>query len=243
MGGMLGLVLAGGTIWLALRDWPARSAADWSAAFAVWMLGWLFGPVLSGGGDETLRPEYFTLLPSRRAGWPPGCSLGVRRRRPGRSAWWPSPRLIVVASPGRRCCCPARGAGGLPPTAVRCARLSVRHARSARLMRAQIGAVGRGDRGGILALAQPGWVLGPSIQYALTAGFPENVSGWVRGLPSGWGLVAVEAAGRGDWLRPCRACRTRGTQRAGCSVGPRCWSAGKATGDQAGRCVAAPPRS
>jgi ABC-2 type transport system permease protein len=38
-----------------------------SALFAVWTLGWLFGPIMTGGGDETLRPENFALLPIRRA--------------------------------------------------------------------------------------------------------------------------------------------------------------------------------
>ena len=37
-----------------------------SAFFAVWTLGWLLGPILTGGGDETLRPENFALLPIRR---------------------------------------------------------------------------------------------------------------------------------------------------------------------------------
>jgi len=36
-----------------------------SALFAVWTLGWLCGPILTGGGDETLRPENFALLPIR----------------------------------------------------------------------------------------------------------------------------------------------------------------------------------
>ncbi len=34
-----------------------------AALFAVWALGWVVGPVLTGGGDETLRPENFALLP------------------------------------------------------------------------------------------------------------------------------------------------------------------------------------
>ncbi|TDE54557.1 hypothetical protein E1295_14910 [Nonomuraea mesophila] len=35
------------------------------------MLGWIIGPVFSGGGDETLRPEFFSLVglpPARLAG-------------------------------------------------------------------------------------------------------------------------------------------------------------------------------
>lgn len=35
----------------------------------------------------------------------------------------------------------------------------------------------------------------------LTDGLPPLMSGIVRALPSGWGLLAVEAAGRADWLK------------------------------------------
>ncbi|MEV4134012.1 hypothetical protein AB0J72_17810 [Dactylosporangium sp. NPDC049742] len=62
-GALLGAVLAAGTIYLAFLD------ADLLAAgYAVWMLGWMLGPVFMGGGDETVRPEYFALLglPRRR---------------------------------------------------------------------------------------------------------------------------------------------------------------------------------
>lgn len=34
-----------------------------AAVFAVWALGWIVGSLLTGGGDETLRPEHFALLP------------------------------------------------------------------------------------------------------------------------------------------------------------------------------------
>ena len=58
-GGFVGLVLAGGTIWIA-----ARGDSDaLVVALAVWMLGWIIGPMFSGGGDETLKPEYFSMLP------------------------------------------------------------------------------------------------------------------------------------------------------------------------------------
>jgi ABC-2 type transport system permease protein len=69
------------------------------------------------------------------------------------------------------------------------------------LMRAKLGAVlAAVISGGILALTHTGWVLKPTIEYALTSGFPGNLADWVRRLPSGWGIVAVEAAGRGDRL-------------------------------------------
>jgi outer membrane protein assembly factor BamB len=41
------------------------------ALLAAWMLGWIFLPLFSGGGDETLRPEFFSMLPvpPRRIAW------------------------------------------------------------------------------------------------------------------------------------------------------------------------------
>lgn len=58
-GAFLGLVLAAGTIWVATLGNTDLVAV----AVAVWMLGWVVGPLFAGGGDETLRPEYFTMLP------------------------------------------------------------------------------------------------------------------------------------------------------------------------------------
>lgn len=60
-GGLVGLGLAGATIWTALGD------ADLVAVtLGLWALGWIVGPLFAGGGDESLRPEYFTMLPLRR---------------------------------------------------------------------------------------------------------------------------------------------------------------------------------
>ncbi|WP_433418462.1 hypothetical protein ACQP1V_02605 [Microtetraspora malaysiensis] len=62
-GAALGVLSALGTVYLAFVD-PDLLAAG----YAVWLLGWLLGPLFMGGGDETLRPEYFSLLglPPRR---------------------------------------------------------------------------------------------------------------------------------------------------------------------------------
>ena len=202
-GGVLGLVLAGGTIWLAGHDWPVDglSLDLVGAAFAIWTVGWLFGPVLFGGGDETLRPEHLALLPipPRRltigllaatfVGVAPAVSLVAFTA------------LIVAALPvGGAAVLIAVPAVVLQLVFVVLASRFVTAALST-LMRAKIGAVVAAViSGGILALTHTGWVLKPTIAQALTAGFPDDLADWVRRLPSGWGVVAVEAAGRGDWL-------------------------------------------
>nr|BFE63927.1 transporter [Dactylosporangium thailandense] len=56
-GATIGVVLAAGTAYLGYLS-PDYLAAG----LAVWLLGWMLGPVFMGGGDETLRPEYFAML-------------------------------------------------------------------------------------------------------------------------------------------------------------------------------------
>ncbi|MGG5741789.1 MULTISPECIES: hypothetical protein [Bacillus cereus group] len=64
MGGLFGLLLAIGTV-LLFSFYPTDPAAPKDIlyiVFAVWTIGWIMGPMLTGG-DGTLRPEYFMLLP------------------------------------------------------------------------------------------------------------------------------------------------------------------------------------
>ncbi|MFC7533511.1 hypothetical protein [Actinoplanes sp. GCM10030250] len=201
-GGVLGLALAGGTIWLAVHDWPVGSLPlDLAGAvFALWTVGWLFGPVLFGGGDETLRPEHFALLPiaPRRltGGLLATAFLGVA---PVVSLVAFSALIVAARPSGAAAVLVALSAVPLQLLFVVLASRVVTAALST-LMRAKIGAVlAAVISGGVLALTHTGWVLKPTISYALTAGFPPMLADWVRRLPSGWGIVAVEAAGRGDW--------------------------------------------
>ncbi len=201
-GGLAGLVLAGGTIWLAAHAWPvAGLSLDLvGAAFAIWVVGWLFGPVLFGGGGETLRPEHLALLPFKprklAAGLLATAFVGVA----------PAVSLIAFAAL-------VVAAWPLGGTALLTAVLAValqllfvvlasRFASAAlgQLMRSKLGAIlAAVISGGILAVTHTGWMLKPTIQAALTEGFPGYLHDWVRRLPSGWGAVAVESAQRGDW--------------------------------------------
>ncbi|HDX9577899.1 TPA: hypothetical protein ROX88_001408 [Bacillus pseudomycoides] len=62
MGGLLGLLLAIGTILLFALANSTISKDILYIVFAAWTFGWIMGPILTGG-DGTLRPEYFMLLP------------------------------------------------------------------------------------------------------------------------------------------------------------------------------------
>ncbi|GGL43545.1 hypothetical protein [Planomonospora parontospora] len=195
MGGVLGLVLAGGTLYAAFQSGDLLAAA-----YAVWMLGWIFGPVFAGGGDETLRPEYFTSLglPPRRlatgllvsafVGVAPAISLlalsglvvfGVRQ----------GPAAVPVALPAM-----------LLQLAVFVLLSRVAVAVMGLALRSRAGAVGAGlVNGAILAALGQGWVF--AVALGQTGGIPAGASAAVRYLPSGWGLAAVEAAGTGAWGR------------------------------------------
>ncbi|MCD0452967.1 hypothetical protein LO762_27860 [Actinocorallia sp. API 0066] len=57
-GVFLGAVLAAGTLFVAVT----ADAPLLAAVYALWMAGWILGPVAMGGGDETLKPEHFAML-------------------------------------------------------------------------------------------------------------------------------------------------------------------------------------
>ncbi|GAA3020557.1 hypothetical protein [Streptosporangium longisporum] len=195
MGALLGLTLAAGTIIAAL------SGADLLVAvYAVWMLGWVLGPVFAGGGDETLRPEYFTLLglrPRRLAsGLLMAAFVGV------------APAISLLALTGLAVLGARQGVVAalvsLPAMLLQLAvfvllsRVAV--AVLGLALRSRVGAIGAGLANGvILAFLGQIWVV--FVVLGETDGIPPVVTDLARRLPSGWGTVAVEAAGSADWPR------------------------------------------
>ncbi|WP_405139270.1 hypothetical protein OG589_22680 [Sphaerisporangium sp. NBC_01403] len=199
MGALSGLVLAAGTIFLAF------SGADLLAAtYAVWMLGWVFGPTFSGGGDETLRPEYFTLLglPPRRlaSGLLVSAFVGV------------APAISLLALTGLAVFGVQLGVAAalvsIPALLLQLvvfvllSRVAV--AVLGLALRSRVGAIGAGLTNGlILAFLGQIWVVFVALGEA--GGIPPVVTTLARYLPSGWGLVAVEAAASADWVRAAGA--------------------------------------
>lgn len=203
LGGVAGLTLAAGTVWLAGRSWPVASLPlDLvAAAFALWVVGWLFGPVVFGGGDETLRPEHLSLLPLRPRALATGLIAAAFVGVAPVVSLVAFTALIVAAAP--------LGPGVVAVAAVAVVVQLVFVVVASRFVTGALGQLMRSKAGavlaatisaGILALTHTGWVLKPTVEAALTSGFPAYLATWARALPSGWGVVAVEAAGRGDWL-------------------------------------------
>lgn len=203
IGAIIGLgVAAAGVLIAAFHPGGTTVGTDIaSALFAVWTLGWLFGPVLTGGGDETLRPENFALLPIR----PRRLATGLL----GAALVGVAPAvslvlfgsLLAVAIPA-----------GFATAIVGVVAVAAQLALAVLLSRVVIGALGallgtrRGRDLGVLlgALVGLGYLparaafeeLGPIITGQSSPAFTAVL----RGLPSGWGPNAVAAAAGGAWL-------------------------------------------
>lgn len=199
---LLGLTLAGFTIWLALHHFrlPLISTDLLAVALAVWALGWALGPVLFGGGVEALRPEHFSLLPIPPRRLATGL-LGAAFVGIG-----PAVTLVALAAVvvhGARL-----GAG---PALVAVLVLPLQLALFVLLSRVVTAVFGAALRtwfgsalaaafsAGVMALFAAGWALSPAVVLVLYIGLPPGLHATALAVPSGWGLAAVDAAGRGDW--------------------------------------------
>ncbi|MER5640768.1 hypothetical protein ABT095_27940 [Kitasatospora sp. NPDC002227] len=195
------LFLAGSSFVTGLVHYARPGAgADVLATLSFgWLLGWVTGPVLAGD-DSTLRLDYFKLLPipARKLANAMlgaafanvslvfsliafggliayGAQSGVAGALVGVLAVLLQLVLAVVAS--------TVAIGVMGPT------ISSRRGRDFGSMLVALVITG-------LSLAS---ALVPFIAKKLTSGQSPVLSHLVRLLPSGWGSVAVDAAGRGDW--------------------------------------------
>ncbi|GAA4605717.1 hypothetical protein GCM10023107_73130 [Actinoplanes octamycinicus] len=203
IGAVFGLLLAAATVWLTFLDLSGeRVLGDLLACvFLMWTLGWLIGPVW--GGSAVLRADHFTLLPVPRR----KLALG----------------LLGAAFVGITTAVTALGFAALVtygarqglaaalvavPSAVLQLVFVVLLSRVAYALFGMVAAsrVGAAITGllfaAMLVLVQSGWMIAVAIRYSdiLDTGFSATTSGTLRAIPSSWGIVAVDAAARGDWL-------------------------------------------
>lgn len=203
IGGVVGLIAAViGVVLMAGHDGGLTVGTDIaSAMFAVWVLGWLFGPILTGGGDETLRPENFALLPVR----PHQLAVGLL----GASLVGVSPLVTLVLFSGLiLVAIPA----GLLTAVVAVVAVAAQLALAVLLSRVVIAGIGavlgsrRGKDLGVLLGALVGLAylparlvfeqLGPIVVGQSSPALTTTL----HVLPSGWGPNAVAAAAAHDWL-------------------------------------------
>ncbi|MFE3500893.1 hypothetical protein [Kitasatospora sp. NPDC059160] len=201
-GGVCGGLVAVGTALLGLVDFPAPEAGVGTIALVllVWTVGWAVGPTLTGG-DPTLRLSYFALVPQP----PRRLALGLLAA----SFVGVTPAVALVAFAVLVVF--GAGLGPLPAlVAVPAMLLQLLFV----VVLAKLGVQGLGR----VARSRLGWELS-ALLVGLVCGFLNT--GWfgiafffkllgghwaptigtvVRVLPSGWSVVAVDAARRSDWV-------------------------------------------
>jgi ABC-2 type transport system permease protein len=182
----LGLILAFATIAVAVL-WPAYLPVT----LAVWLSGWIFGPILIGGGSEALRPEYFAMLPAT-PGRTAAALLAGAFAGPA-----PAVNLIALLS------LPVYGwrfgpAGVLIGLAAAVTTL-IAMLMISRVIVALIGLFVRSRAtaaavgvvtGTAIGLCTNGWALAVAVGGTDAAAWSQVL---VRVLPSGWGVAAIEA--------------------------------------------------
>lgn len=189
--GIVGLLLAAGTV-VACAVSPDLGAT----LLGVWMLGWVVGPLVTGG-DEPLRAEHFTSTGLSR--WRLGWALLVSSLVGVAPAVTAVAVLGVVAAGVRGGALPALlavvAAAAQLGVLVATSRLAVSVA--GLLLRYRVGAVLAGAVTGLaLALPAQGWAL---VAAFVARDADAGLSAVTRAVPSGWGVLAAEAAGRGEW--------------------------------------------
>ena len=197
-GAVFGLLAAFVTILAAVAD-SGHSGDVLAAVYLLWTVGWLFAPVLTGGGDETLRPDHFALLPLRPRQLATGLLGAAFVGVPAVVTFLAFTGLVLYAD----------GAAAVAVALVMVFLQLVFVVLLSRVVMAGLGAVLRSRRGrdlGVVLAALvglSGWFVQSalnSVGPALAEGRSPTFSTVLRAVPSGWGTVAVDAAARGDWL-------------------------------------------
>lgn len=206
IGGTIGVTLALGTIALGTRSFAHDALAGdlMAAAFAAWLFGWLVAAIFTGGSDDTLRPEFFTMLP-----------VSPRRLAAsllGAAVVGVAPLVTLVAFTGLVVYAARFGVGSalvaIPAVLLELAFVIL----AARVVIGILGVVIHSRLSAALAacanallavIGAQGWVVIVAViveaERMANEGLPATVSTALRAIPSGWGVVAVDAAGRGDW--------------------------------------------
>lgn len=202
-GALVGLAAGGVSLFLVVLGYQhgvSVGGTVTAAMMLLWTIGWLIGPIIMGGGDETLRPENFALLPLS----PNKLAFGLL----GASIAGVPPVATVIAFLGL-----VVGSLwlGVLPAIVAVLTTVLALGFTVLLSRVVVGALGavlgsrRGKDLGVLLAALAGLSYLP-LRYAGQALAPviiqnnPELAGPLRWLPTGWAPAAVEGAATGNWL-------------------------------------------
>jgi len=175
-GGIVGLLLAAGSLRIALLDaaLPAAGGDLLALVLGVWTLGWVLGPVLLGGASP-LRADHLRLLPIP----PSRLALGLL----GAAFVGVAPAVTALAFAGLILYAVRLGPG---PTLVAVPAMLLQLVVALLLSRLAIALVGAGARsrlggvltglttGAMLVVAQSGWMVIVAVDQSgvLATGFP-----------------------------------------------------------------------
>jgi ABC-2 type transport system permease protein len=200
---MFGLAAVAATIWLSTTS----AAADLLALmFGLWGVGWALGPVLFTGEDSTLRPEHFRTLPLTTR----QLALGLLG-----ASFVGAPAVISAAAAislvvlGSRLS-PAAVVTAVPALLLQVAFFVVLSRVVTSVLRAVIrsqlsAAISGLLIGAVMAFFISGWSVFAAVGDLFATGLPARAATVARLLPTGWALVAVEAAGSGSWMTAAAA--------------------------------------
>ena len=188
--------------------------------YALWLLGWVVGPVWAGA--PVLRAEHFALLPVPRLRLATGL-LGA--------AFAGITTLVTLLAFTSLVIFAARL--GVAAVLIAVPAMILQLALVVLLSRVAAAGFGSASKGrtgaaliglmvaGLLVLSQSGWMVFVAIQSwgMLSTGPPPVLVTLTRALPSGWGLTAVESAARSDWLPAAGALAWPGRRDRGLAAG------------------------
>ncbi|MFU8875740.1 hypothetical protein [Micromonospora sp. SL4-19] len=202
-GAIFGLLFATATIWLTFVDIakPGVLGDLLACVWAMWMLGWVVGPLW--GGSAVLRADHFALLPLPRrklaVGLLGAAFVGIT------TAVTALAFLSLITYAAHLGVVPALiavpAAAGELVFVVLLSRVA--YALFGFVATSRIGAAITGVLfAAMIVLSQSGWMIIVAVIYSdvLSTGFSSSFSTTLRWIPSSWGVVAVDAADHGDWL-------------------------------------------
>ena len=202
LGSVYGLAGAAVTVLVPLAASDVATATDLIAVFvAAWALGWAVGPIALGGGDETVRPENFALLPLR-----PG---ELARAMGAASLVGAGPVVTLLAFTAHVWVGLRAGIGpalvGVLATVLELGLVVLVSRTVVAALSTMIGSRRGRDLGTLLASLGalaflPLQFLSGLLAPMLAGGGLGTAGAVLRALPTGWGAVAVRSAAVGELL-------------------------------------------
>ncbi|GIF49042.1 ABC-2 type transport system permease protein [Asanoa ferruginea] len=198
-GVVAGLAAAGCTLWLTISAGPDRAGGALLLTMASWLVGWIVGPMM-GGSDPGVRREYLRHVPltdrQLAAGLFGAALVGI------------GPAVTLIAGTSLIWYALRVGAAAVPVALVTLVLFVLLLVALSNVVVALVGRVVNSRLsaalmaipwGAIVCLGAQGWVIIAAITGGPETALPPFIADKLRLAPSGWPVVAIEAAGRGDW--------------------------------------------